>query len=113
MAMNHTISRRRLVGKRDVLRMRYQSELARADEQQELHESELVEHATEMWEARLLSSLGEVDGLQMRKIVQAIDLIDNGDYAICADCGCVIAERRLQALPTATSCIACAKRIRA
>jgi DnaK suppressor protein len=43
----------------------------------------------------------------IRKIEQAMDSIDTGDYGFCEDCGADIGVRRLEARPTATKCIDC------
>ena len=43
----------------------------------------------------------------IKKIEQAADALDNGDYGFCKDCGAEIGIRRLEARPTATKCIDC------
>lgn len=43
----------------------------------------------------------------IRKIEQAMDSIDAGDYGYCEDCDAEIGVRRLEARPTATKCIDC------
>ncbi|AAO91458.1 RNA polymerase-binding protein DksA [Coxiella burnetii] len=43
----------------------------------------------------------------IKKIEQAADALDNGDYGFCEDCGAEIGIRRLEARPTATKCIDC------
>ncbi|WP_267257248.1 RNA polymerase-binding protein DksA [Coxiella endosymbiont of Ornithodoros maritimus] len=43
----------------------------------------------------------------IKKIEQAADTLDNGDYGFCKDCGAEIGIRRLEARPTATKCIDC------
>ncbi len=43
----------------------------------------------------------------LRKIEQALDKIDKGDYGFCDDCGAEIGLRRLEARPTAVKCIDC------
>jgi DnaK suppressor protein len=43
----------------------------------------------------------------LKKIEEAINRIENGTYGICESCGCEIEERRLNARPVATLCIAC------
>ena len=39
---------------------------------------------------------------------QAIARIETGGYGVCVGCGGEIGQRRLEAMPTATRCIACA-----
>jgi DnaK suppressor protein len=43
----------------------------------------------------------------IKKIDEAIDDIDSGDYGYCEACGIEIGIRRLEARPTATLCIDC------
>lgn len=43
----------------------------------------------------------------IKKIEQSLDLITNGEYGFCEDCGAEIGVRRLEARPTAVKCIDC------
>lgn len=43
----------------------------------------------------------------IKKINEAIDDIDSGDYGYCESCGIEIGIRRLEARPTATLCVDC------
>lgn len=43
----------------------------------------------------------------IKKIDEAIERIDEGDYGYCEACGIEIGVRRLEARPTATMCIDC------
>ncbi len=43
----------------------------------------------------------------IKKIEQALDDIESGEYGYCEDCGTEIGIRRLEARPTATKCIDC------
>lgn len=43
----------------------------------------------------------------LKKIGEALDLIDDGEYGFCESCGVEIGIRRLEARPTATLCIDC------
>lgn len=47
--------------------------------------------------------------LQSRKIEAALARIEAGEYGECVACGEFIAEKRLEADPTAAFCIACAE----
>ena len=44
------------------------------------------------------------------KIQEAISRIDDGTYGICEMCGEEIGEKRLEARPVTTLCVACKKR---
>jgi RNA polymerase-binding transcription factor DksA len=56
--------------------------------------------------------LAEVSAARARRAVQAIDdalaRMDDGSYGICASCGKAIPAARLEALPYARTCVACA-----
>ncbi len=43
----------------------------------------------------------------IKKIDEALDAIESGDYGYCETCGIEIGIRRLEARPTATLCIDC------
>jgi DnaK suppressor protein len=43
----------------------------------------------------------------IKKIEEAIETIDKGDYGFCEQCGVEIGVQRLEARPTATLCIDC------
>ncbi len=43
----------------------------------------------------------------IRKIEEALELIETGEYGFCEACGAEIGIRRLEARPTATLCIDC------
>jgi RNA polymerase-binding transcription factor DksA len=46
---------------------------------------------------------------ELRDIGRALERLDAGDYGICENCGEAINPERLEALPYATRCIACAQ----
>ncbi len=56
-------------------------------------------------------SLAGVSGVLRREIADiraVLARIEEGSYGVCARCGNEISVRRLEALPTATTCIDCA-----
>jgi DnaK suppressor protein len=54
--------------------------------------------------ASLLEALGDVD--------HALGKFDGGGYGLCESCGKAIPEARLEAMPTARTCISCASKKR-
>lgn len=104
----HQRVRNRLLLRRQQLLSRYRDGVERAGEELEAHESEEVERATEQWDVRVLSSLGDADLRELSGIVAAIRRIDEGTYGVCTHCDRRIEPARLAALPEATSCIDCA-----
>ena len=43
----------------------------------------------------------------LAKIDEALELIEDGEYGICEECGCDINIKRLEARPVTTLCIDC------
>jgi DnaK suppressor protein len=55
-------------------------------------------------------ALMEMKAESLGKIDEAIRRLESGVYGVCAECGALIAEARLKALPFATLCVACQER---
>ena len=100
--------KKRLMQRRRAVLSRYQDELDRAAEELESRETEDVENATELWEVRVLSRLGDAYAEAIARIVAALRRIDEGCYGACVECGIAIEPARLAALPEAATCIDCA-----
>lgn len=54
-----------------------------------------------------MSALIDELKLQQAAVDQALDRITSGTYGFCVSCGVMIDTDRLNALPTATLCLAC------
>lgn len=63
--------------------------------------------ATISHERELLYNLHESDYTRLRFIENAMKAMDRGDYGECARCGDEINQKRLKAVPWATTCIRC------
>jgi RNA polymerase-binding transcription factor DksA len=100
--------RQRLIRQRLQLLARYHDELARAGEELESVETEDVERATEQWDARVLSTLGDGDAHALQEIVAALRRFEAGTYGFCTVCEDAISAPRLDALPATPFCITCA-----
>jgi DnaK suppressor protein len=72
--------------------------------------AELEEEAQEAVLASFLTRIDDRGKAEIRAIDRALMLIARGDYGSCEDCGEPIPIERLEALPTATTCISCAER---
>lgn len=44
---------------------------------------------------------------EYKRIVRALEMIEEGTYGICVDCGSAISEKRLASFPNATRCLVC------
>ena len=106
--MRHLRIKRRLLQRRHDLLARYHSGLARAGEELESREIEAIENATELWDARVLSMLGDADAHALAEIVAALERLAEGSYGACIECGTAIEPSRLHVLPEAANCFECA-----
>ena len=75
-----------LLARRHQLLGRYHDELARANEELESVEIETVDKASEQWDVRVLSILGDADAAALGRIVAALRRLDLGIYGTCTDC---------------------------
>jgi len=83
-----------------------------AEFQETLREPEdenLEEQALDLDEDDVLDRLAHAGRDEARLIRAALERIDSGSYGVCASCGKPIGERRLRALPEATTCLPCAR----
>ena len=92
---------------------RVETDLRALDENKNA-EPELEEEAQDENLSRVLSGLDGRSQAEIEAIDGALTRMADGDYGRCEDCEELIPVERLEALPTATTCIECAeKRARA
>jgi RNA polymerase-binding protein DksA len=72
-------------------------------------EKDFAEQVTQRENDDVLGAIDVESQQTVRLIDAALARIKNGTYGICSVCGEEIAEKRLEALPYATTCIKCAK----
>jgi RNA polymerase-binding protein DksA len=78
----------------------------------ELHKplsADLEEQATDLENQDALKAIENSQIHEIHQIQEALKRISEGTYGICSQCGEDIGPKRLEALPTATRCIACAE----
>jgi DnaK suppressor protein len=66
-----------------------------------------VDRASQEEEFNLELKTRERERKLIKKIDEALEKIQGGDYGFCADCGAEIGIKRLEARPTASQCIEC------
>ncbi len=66
------------------------------------------ERASELANRETLEQLGEGTEIELRQIDRALSRLDAGKYGTCEQCGGPIVKARLELLPFATHCLACA-----
>ena len=77
----------------------------------EPEDDDLEEQAADLDEDDVLEHLSHAGRTEVQLIEAALKRIDDGTYGTCIECGKAIAARRLQALPEAERCIACAQQL--
>lgn len=97
---------------KDTLEARLRELSERVEEiDEDLHEHEeddFEDRAIEIAGDEVLEELGSAGLREMQQIRSALARLDKGTYGKCTRCGKKIAEARLQAIPEAALCIACA-----
>ena len=66
-----------------------------------------TEHAEADIQEHIAVALIQMKGDTLQRLREALVRLEAGEYGDCADCGCEISEKRLQALPFALRCTAC------
>lgn len=69
--------------------------------------SDVGDQATAVADQNFLLRLKEREQKLLKKIDEAIERIDQGNFGICENCGSEIAYKRLKARPVTTLCIDC------
>lgn len=72
-------------------------------------DADSVEQATDLADDQALAELDAVLLKEVADIRHTLLRIERGDYGSCVRCGGPIGDARLEALPTASLCIACAE----
>lgn len=100
--------RDRLIARRTQLLHRYREAVALANEAASEHPAEAIDMAQDQWDQRVLSRYGEVETRQLSAVEAALQRIAEGTYGSCIRCGLHINKARLEAVPEAALCAACA-----
>lgn len=69
---------------------------------------DVSDRASEGFEDELAVGLIAIEAAKLDDIEAAIKRIDDGSYGLCLDCGKAIPRKRLEVLPFARRCLACA-----
>ena len=71
--------------------------------------ADFEEQAVDLEDHEAMEAIENAGMLEIQQIRRALARIADGSYGTCTRCGETIAPKRLEALPTATLCIACAR----
>lgn len=72
------------------------------------HSGDSAEQAQERENDEVVDAIGNETAQSIRDVTAALERISDGSYGICADCGELIGEARLEVVPEATCCVKCA-----
>ncbi|WP_270729568.1 TraR/DksA family transcriptional regulator [Shimia sp. Alg240-R146] len=72
------------------------------------HTNDIEDRAVEVEDDDVLEGLGHQGEAEIGRILAALKRIRAGEYGDCASCGEAIASARLDLVPEATMCVACA-----
>lgn len=79
------------------------------DDLHEHKEDDSEDRAIEIAGDEVLEGLGSAGQREIQQIRVTLVRLDKGTYGTCTRCGQPVGERRLQAIPHAALCIACAE----
>lgn len=79
------------------------------DDLHEHQEDDFGDRAIETAGDEVLEGLGSAGQREIQQIRATLVRLDKGTYGTCTRCGQSVGERRLQAIPHAALCIACAE----
>ncbi len=71
------------------------------------HLADVEDLASEATDESIVSSIIEMESIELEQIERALDALDDGEYGICDACNEPINIERLEALPFASMCISC------
>lgn len=70
---------------------------------------DLADRAASAYSKELNFSLSDAERNMLMQIEEAFERMKEGTFAVCANCGNTIGEKRLQAIPWTPFCIDCAE----
>jgi len=100
-----------LLTRRDALRKALAGDLSTLKELKEQTAGDVVDAALDSVQDELSSQLAEVESRELASIENALEQIRQGSYGHCEACNASIPLARLQALPYATLCIDCQRKV--
>jgi len=71
------------------------------------YSNHLADIGTDFMEKEKNYYFADQEGQYLKAIEAALERIKRGEYGLCMECGDVISEKRLEAVPAAELCISC------
>ena len=100
-----------LLRRREALKRALQGDLSLLNELREQSSGDVVDFALDSAQDEINSQLAEVESRELLNIDTALERMKAGTYGKCEGCRTNIPLARLQALPYATCCIECQRRL--
>jgi len=100
--------RENLLARRAELMSRLERITSDVRHEEEPLSADFAEQATERENEEVMDALGSQARQELQLISGALRRIEADEFGECAECGELIAEQRLEALPFAETCITCA-----
>ena len=72
------------------------------------HSGDSAEQAQERENDEVVDAIGNETAQSIKGVTAALERIADGSYGICENCGAQIGQARLEIVPEATRCVACA-----
>lgn len=72
---------------------------------------DIGDQAQSVSQETLRRSLQDTEGEEYKRILKALEMLQEGVYGICVDCGQPISEKRLKLFPNATRCLSCQEKL--
>ena len=76
-------------------------------------QGDLADQASGNNEVHIQLKLKQTDAKILQAIEEALNRIESGTFGVCKDCGEMIAQARLDAIPWTRSCISCKEKQKA
>ena len=100
-----------LLKRRDALKKALAGDLSLLKELREQSKGDVIDFALESAQDEINSQLAEVESRELTNIDAALERMKQGSYGKCDLCRSNIPLARLQALPYATCCISCQRKL--
>jgi DnaK suppressor protein len=100
-----------LLKRREALRKALAGDLSLLNELREQSKGDVVDFALDSAQDEISSQLAEVESRELQNIDAALERMKTGEFGKCEGCRTNIPMARLQALPYATCCIECQRRL--
>lgn len=69
--------------------------------------TDFKDRAAELSQEAVEEAQGDQAAIELEQVRAALQRVAEGTYGLCTDCGEIIDERRLEALPASAHCVAC------